>query len=74
MSIVTSWVVPILGTSLGITRHFIATGEVLAVRSGQHLGVSMLSAPLEALHTACSKHYSRCPQYMWWHGRWGFSV
>ena len=39
MSVVTAWVVPLLGCFMGIARHTIATREVLAVRSGQRLGV-----------------------------------
>lgn len=38
-SVVTTWVVPLLGCAVGIARHTIATREVLAVRSGQRLGV-----------------------------------
>ena len=41
MGVVTSWVVPLLGCVLSIVRHFIATGEVLAVRSGRELGVRL---------------------------------
>ena len=39
MSVVTAWVVPLLGCVVGIIRHTIATREILAVRSGKRLGV-----------------------------------
>ena len=39
MSVLTSWVVPLLGCVMGIIRHTIATQEILAVRSGKRLGV-----------------------------------
>ena len=47
MSVVISWVVPLLGCFMGIARHTIATREVLAVRSGQRLGVRHAALYLE---------------------------
>ena len=53
-SVVTTWVVPLLGCVMGIARHTIATREVLAVRSGQRLGVR--SAALHSTSSNKSSH------------------
>ncbi|CAL5222957.1 g5398 [Coccomyxa viridis] len=53
MGVLTSWIVPSLGCFLSIVRHFIATGEVLAVRSGQHLG-DLNPLPFAATILNCS--------------------
>lgn len=52
MGFPTSWIAPSLGTVLGVCRHFIATGAVLAVRNKRELGVRIDLSMKRNSHTA----------------------